>query len=189
MFLNQRFAETQMRKFLFFCILIIGLSQNARAGSDKIDPTNYICAEYVATVTIEHAPPLFEGLQIDGFVAAQEGMTVADSKILPPLMLEVYALCQSQPEAQVLPLWKKVRSRLPVATQGTWRADKTRCEAYNKNPDDGSGFVIWLDGYIRGKDHNDASILKSDLDLTNFFEKCKAEPRKLMQDAMRSVAR
>ena len=177
-----------MKKHLFVVLFLLALASPVLAGSDKIDPANYICAEYVTTVSIEHAPPLFEGLQIDGYASAREKMPVADPQILPPVMLEVYALCQSQPEAQVLPLWQKVRSRLAVAPDSSWRADRSRCEAYNSNPDDGSGFVIWLDGYLRGTDGSSASVLTSDLDLNAFLEMCKREPKKLMLDAMRESA-
>ncbi|MBQ7617385.1 MAG: hypothetical protein IJS50_00780 [Desulfovibrio sp.] len=178
-----------MKKIAPFCLLLLVCSAlPALAGSDKIEPTKYICAEYLATVSVEHAPPLFEGLQIDGYVAAEENLTVADSRIMGPLMFEVLSLCQSQPEIYVYPLWKQVRRRLPVAKDGRWRADKTTCKDYNDDPDDGSGFVIWLDGYIRGKAKNDASVLKSDLDLNAFFERCKNEPKKLMQDVMRRSA-
>lgn len=178
-----------MQKIVFFCcILMYGLSLRAYAGSDKINPADYICAEYMATISIEHAPPLFEGLQIDGYTSAKEGNTVADPRLLPPIMLEVYAMCQSQPEVQVLPLWEKVRKRLPLTPNSRWKANKTLCEQFNKDPDDGSGFVIWLDGYMRGLDGSDASVLKSDLDLNTFIEKCKREPKKLMLDVMRSAA-
>ena len=174
-----------MKKVLIFCcVFLYGLTLQAYAGSDKINPADYICAEYVATISVEHAPPLFEGLQIDGYAAAKEGKTITDPRILPPIMLEVYALCQSQPEALVLPLWQKVRSRITFPKVGEWQADKTTCEQFNLDPDDGSGFVIWLDGYNRGKNSNDASILKSDLDLNSFIESCKREPKKLMRDVM-----
>ena len=86
------------------------------------------------------------------------------------------------------PLWQKVRKRLPHAQDGPWRADKTTCKNYNDNPSDGSGFVIWLDGYLRGKNNNDASVLKSDVDLNAFFEQCKREPARLMQDVMHDCA-
>lgn len=154
-----------------------------------IDPHQYICAEYLTTVSIEHAPPLFEGLQIDGFTAANTDATVADSRILPQIMLEVYALCQSQPEMKVAPLWKQVRTRLPVKKDGLWRADRTTCASYNADPDNGSGFVIWLDGYIRGKANNTISVLKRDKDLNAFFEGCRREPDALMQDVMKKFGK
>ena len=130
--------------FIFCCIILYGLTLQAYAGSEKINPADYICAEYVATISVEHAPPLFEGLQIDGYVAAKDGSTIAEPRILPPIMLEVYALCQSQPETLVLPLWQKVRSRITLPKYSEWQADKSTCEQYNLDPDDGSGFVIWL---------------------------------------------
>ncbi|MBQ7584735.1 MAG: hypothetical protein IJU40_00605 [Desulfovibrionaceae bacterium] len=178
-----------MKRILFFsCILMVLLSGLAMAASDKINPDDYICAEYVTTISIEHAPPLFEGLQIDGYASAKEGNQIADPRTLPPIMLEVYALCQSQPEAKVLPLWQKVRTRLNLIGESRWKANKTLCEQYNKDPDDGSGFVIWLDGYMRGLDSTDRSVLKSDLDLNNFIQNCRREPKKLMLDVMRQSA-
>ena len=177
-----------MKHTALFLFLLLCMAQYVQAASDKIDPDKYICAEYLTTVSIEHAPPLFEGLQIDGYVAAKTNVSVADSRILPSLLLEVYALCQSQPEARVLPLWQQVRSRLPMAKDGLWRADKTSCAAYNADPNDGSGFVIWLDGYLRGKHNTEASVLNSDVDLNAFFEGCKMTPSALMQDVMRKYA-
>ncbi len=178
-----------MKRIVLFCAALLCLAHTAYAGSDKIDPREYICAEYLATISIEHAPPLFEALQIDGYTAAKSGKTVAFARIMPSIMLEVYALCQSQPEAKVYPLWNQVRSRLPLPDDGLWRADSTTCASYNAAPDDGSGFVIWLDGYIRGKDDNDASVLKRDKDLNSFFKGCKREPSALMQDVMRKHAK
>ncbi|MCR4666182.1 MAG: hypothetical protein K5657_02680 [Desulfovibrio sp.] len=178
-----------MKKIAVFCTLLLCAAQLSHAASEKIDPETYICAEYLTAISIEHAPPLFEGLQIDGYAAAKENSPIADSRILPPIMLEVYALCQSQPEMRVLPLWKQVRSRMPKVKDSLWRADKTSCEAYNVDPNDGSGFVIWLDGYNRGKDGTQASVLTSDFDLNAFFEGCKQEPQALMRDVMRKKAR
>lgn len=169
---------------MFFAIVHI-----AYAGSDKIAPAQYICAEYLATVSIEHAPPLFEALQIDGYTAAKMQKSVAVSRAMPTIMLEVYALCQSQPEAKVYPLWQQVRSRLPFPEDGLWNAEKTTCEAYNADPNDGSGFIIWLDGYIRGKQDNDASVLKNDKDLNAFFAGCAKNPEALVQTVMRKYAR
>ena len=34
----------------------------ARAEDEKIDPTTYICAEYVALASTQSAPPLFQSL-------------------------------------------------------------------------------------------------------------------------------
>ncbi|MBO4368878.1 MAG: hypothetical protein J5803_02080 [Desulfovibrio sp.] len=177
-----------MKKTVFFCLLLLAIGRITFAASDKIDPEQYICAEYLTTISIEHAPPLFEGLQIDGYASAKANVAIADSRILPSLMLEVYALCQSQPEAKVLPLWQQVRNRLPKAKDSLWRADKTSCEAYNVDPNNGSGFVIWLDGYNRGQTGSQASVLTSDIDLNAFFEGCKREPQALMRDVMRKYA-
>lgn len=175
--------------FSTFCTFVLFLAQVSFAGSDKINPDEYICAEYLTAVSIEHAPPLFEALQIDGYTAAKMDKTVANSRIMPPIMLEVYALCQSQPEVKVYPLWQQVRSRLPVPEDGLWRADRTTCASYNAAPNDGSGFIIWLDGYIRGKYNTSASVLKNDRDLNAFFEGCKRQPNALIQDVMRKYAK
>ncbi|MDE7241435.1 MAG: hypothetical protein K2N62_06100, partial [Desulfovibrio sp.] len=75
-----------MLKKLLPCCCALLLATTASAG-DKIDPASYICAELVAA-TVSGEPPLFEGLQLDGYAAARAGAPVADPALLQPLLLE-----------------------------------------------------------------------------------------------------
>ena len=172
-----------MLKKLLFCGCALLLAASAASAEEKIDPASYICAELVAA-TVSGEPPLFEGLQLDGYAAAKAGAPVADPALLQPLLLEVYDTCQAAPADKVLPQWQKARKEKPVATEGPWRADKTTCKDYAANEEDGSGFVIWLDGYQRGKSGQPASALESNESLDAFFNACKQQPDALMLDVL-----
>lgn len=178
-----------MKKILLLCFLLLGLPAAALAANEKIDPTTYICAELVALPTTDGQPPLFEALQIDGFASAAQGKTVADPEIMAPLLSQVYAACQSQPTEKVLTLWEKGRETLPVAEDGSWKADKTRCKDYAANEEDGSGFLVWLDGYNRQKSGKPASVLESNDTVDAYLEACGQKPEALMIDVMRESAR
>ena len=171
-----------MLKKLLLCCCALLLATTASA-EEKIDPASYICAELVAA-TVSGEPPLFEGLQLDGYAAAKTGAPVADPALLAPLLLEVYDTCQAAPGDKVLPHWEKARKTKPVATEGPWRADKTTCKDYAANEEDGSGFVIWLDGYQRGKSGQPASALESNESLDAFLDACKKQPDALMLDVL-----
>lgn len=132
-----------MKKLFILCCLMLTLPAGAQAADEKIDPSNFICAELVAISSTSGQPPLFEGLQIDGYAAAAQGKAVADPDIMAPLLEQVYAACQAKPTEKVVTLWQEARKNQPVAADGPWRADKTTCKDYNANEDDGSGFVIW----------------------------------------------
>ena len=171
-----------MRKSLLLCCCALRLATTASA-EDKIDPASNICAELVAAST-SGEPPLFDGLQLDGYAAARANAPVADPSVLAPLLLEVYDTCQAAPGDKVLPHWEKARKTKPVATEGPWRADKTTCKDAAANEEDGSGFVIWLDGYQRGKSGKPASALESNESLDAFLEACKKQPDALMLDVL-----
>ena len=172
-----------MLKTLLFCLCALVMAASAMAANDKIDPTSYICAELVAATT-SGEPPLFEGLQLDGYAAGKAGAPVADADILQPVMLEVYDTCQAAPTDKVLPHWEKARTARVLPTEGPWRADKTTCKDYAANEEDGSGFVIWLDGYQRAKSGADASALESNDSLNAFLDACNKEPDALMLDVL-----
>lgn len=172
-----------MLKPLFYCCCALLLAATAVSAEEKIDPESYICAELVAA-TVSGEPPLFEGLQLDGYAAARAGAPVADPALLQPLLLEVYDTCQAAPADKVFPHWEKARKEKLVATDGPWRADKTTCKDYAANEEDGSGFVIWLDGYQRGKSGAPASALESNESLDAFLEACKKQPDALMLDVL-----
>ena len=171
-----------LKKPLLCCCALL-LAASAVSAEEKIDPASYICADLVAA-TVSGEPPLFEGLQLDGYAAARAGAPVADPALLQPLLLEVYDTCQAAPADKVLPHWEKARKEKPVAAEGPWRADKTLCKDYAANEEDGSGFVIWLDGYQRAKSGQPASALESNESLDAFLNACKQQPDALMLDVL-----
>lgn len=164
---------------------MLTLPAGAQAADEKIDPSNFICAELVAISSTSGQPPLFEGLQIDGYAAAAQGKAVADPDIMAPLLEQVYAACQAKPTEKVVTLWQEARKNQPVTADGPWRADKTTCKDYKANEDDGSGFVIWLDGYNRQKSGKPGSVLESDDTLKAYLDACSKKPEALMLDVMR----
>lgn len=172
-----------MLKTLSLSLCALLLTANAAYAEEKIDPAQFICAELTAA-TLSGEPPLFEALQLDGYAAAKSGTVVADPELMAPLLLEVYDTCQAAPADKVLPYWEKVRKAKVLAIDGPWRADKTTCKDYAANEDDGTGFVIWLDGYQRGKSGKPASALESNESLAAFLEACKREPDALMLDVL-----
>lgn len=178
-----------MKKILLLCCLLLGLPTAALAANEKIDPATYICAELVALPTTDGQPPLFEALQIDGFASAAQGGTAAHPEIMAPLLSQVYEACQSQPTEKMLTLWEKAREALHVAEDGPWKADKTTCRDYAANEEDGSGFLVWLDGYNRQKSGTSASVLESNDTVNAYLEACNQKPEALMLDVMRESAR
>lgn len=168
-------------------LLALALALPARAG-DKIDPATYICAELLASA-VSGEPPLFEGLQLDGYAAAKNGTDVADPAIMADVLLEVFDACQARPADTVAGIWQEVRKRHPVASDGPWRAGKTTCKDYAANEDDGSGFVIWLDGYRRGKSNDGTSVLESDETLDGYLDACRKRPDALMLDVLNERTR
>lgn len=176
-----------MSRISLFCLLFFTLAlvcaTPAKAVNEKIDPQNYICAELVAS-NVSGQPPLFEGLQLDGYTAAKMGEKTADPRIMQPILIAVSDSCAAKPTDKVIAHWREVRKQLPIPADSPWRADKTTCKDYADNPDDGSGFLIWLDGYNRGKNSKAASVLESDEKIDAFLEACKKRPEALMLDVM-----
>lgn len=172
-----------MLKNLLLCCGALLLAATTASAEEKIDPAAYICAELVAATT-SGQPPLFEGLQLDGYAAARAGAPVADPSLLAPLLLEVYDTCEAAPADKVLPHWEKARKEKAVATEGPWRADRTTCKDYAADEEDGSGFVIWLDGYQRARSGHDASALESNESLEAFLDACRKQPDALMLDVL-----
>jgi hypothetical protein len=154
-------------------------------SEEKIDPADFICAELVALPTTTGEPSLFEALQIDGYVSAARNNNVADPQIMAPLLEQVYMACQANPTEKVLTFWRSGQEMFTIAEDGPWKADKTTCGDYAVNEEDGSGFLIWLDGYNRQKNGLTASVLENDASLNAFLAKCKKEPQSLMLDVMK----
>ena len=115
-------------------------------------------------------------------------MPVADPTTMPAVLGEVFAACQAKPTEKAAVLWKEIRKSLPAPADGPWKADKTTCKDYSDNPDDGSGFVIWLDGYHRGKSGKPASVLENNESLAAYLEACSQKPEALMLDVMAESA-
>lgn len=170
-----------MRILLFVLALI--MAGSAQAADEKIDPTTYICAEIVAS-SVDGVPPIFEGLQLDGYAAAIANHTVADPQGLEQILIAVSDSCAAKPEEKALAHWQNARKLFPAGDEGKWRADKTTCGDYQSNPDDGSGFVIWLDGYQRAKTGKSASVFADQSTLDHFLEVCEKNPQRLMYDVM-----
>ncbi|MDR0816603.1 MAG: hypothetical protein LBN28_04350, partial [Desulfovibrio sp.] len=168
-----------MKKLLLLCLLTFSLTWPALAD-EKIDPAAFICAELVALPTTTGEPSLFEALQIDGYASAAMGNTVADPQIMAPLLEQVYLACQTEPTEKVLTFWQETRKTMPNTDESPWRADKTTCGDYSANEEDGSGFVIWLDGYNRQKSGKPASVLESDATLNAFLKSCADQPKTLL---------
>ncbi|MDE5833242.1 MAG: hypothetical protein K2H64_09765 [Desulfovibrio sp.] len=171
-------------KFILTPLLFFAcLAAPALGADEKIDPKTYICAELIASA-VDGVPPIYEGLQLDGFIAGQKGAPVADPELLQPLLLAVFDSCSAEPADKAAEHWAKSRESWPIDPDGAWRADKTTCADYAKNPDDGSGFVIWLDAYNRAAKNTDKSVLADQETLEAFLDKCSKNPGKLMIDVM-----
>ena len=179
-----------MKNLLVLCCLLLGLPVAVQAGNDKIDPSAYVCAELITQPIADGGQaPIFEGLQIDGYVSAKMGNPIADPETLAPMLGQVYAACQVDPTKKVATVWQETRKNFPVGTTSTWRADKTLCKDYTANPDDGSGFEIWLDAYNRGKSGKPASVLVNDDTLKAYLDACTKKPDALMLDVLAESAK
>lgn len=170
---------------LAFVLLMTGFVQ---AADEKIDPATYICAELIAA-NIDGQPPIYEGLQLDGYYSAKKGYPEADASILAPMLVEVSDSCASQPAETALSHWEKARENHSIDQSGIWNANKYTCADYIADPDNGSGFVIWLDAYNRAKTGKSASVLGSQEAIDNFLEVCKANPQRLMLDIINETGR
>ena len=128
-----------MKKWLLCCCLLLALPLAVRAEDEKIDPANYICAEFVAQGAVSQDPPVFQALQIDGFVSSNIGYTVADPQAINVLVPQAYLMCQEQPTTVVLTEADPVRSRIDrivlrydAAAKKTSRAARKKAAAAKK---------------------------------------------------------
>lgn len=177
-----------MPKKLFSLLLLCSLATPALGADDKIDPETYICAELVAA-SVDGAPPIYEGLQLDGYIAAQKGQPVADPEALAPLLLAVSDSCTAKPADKAKDHWQEIREDLVLMDDGKWRADTTTCGDYAADEDNGSGFIIWADAYYRGKSGKKTSILKDQATFDQFMKACKASPGRLLIDVIADNAK
>ena len=177
-----------MIKFLLFCCAGLAFSTMTWAG-EKIDPAAFICAELIASPTTTGEPPLFEALQIDGYVSAAHDNIVADPRIMAPLLEQVYVACQAAPTEKVLTFWQQGREAFAIDEKSPWRADTTTCGDYAADEDDGSGFLVWLDGYNRQKNAQTVSVLTTNESLEAFLDSCKKQPKALMLEVMKEQSK
>lgn len=180
-----------MKKMLFSLVLLATatLSGQTAMAADKITPATFICAEFDALISATNQAPIFEGLQLDGYAAAKDGVDAADPSVLGDILVEIAGQCATKPADTVVPMWQKVRKNLHPDTNGAWSATKSTCKQFNNDRDNGEGFVVWLDGYNRQKTGKDASILGSQESYDAYFAACKANPDKLMLDVIRELAK
>ena len=178
-----------MRKLLLACLLALACPGLACADNDKIDPATYVCAELVSEPGImKGEPPLFQALQIDGYVAAELKMDVASPDTVQVMMQQTFMWCQKPPDVPVINPWREARKTGPVP-EGHWNAHTSTCRDYALNPDDASGFIIWLDGYNRKFRNTAKSVLNSDADLQEFIDACTISPSRTMLDVLNEHAK
>lgn len=179
-----------MKTLCLCCCLLLSLPSPLLAANEKIDPASYICAELVTEpMTDGGEPPVFAALQIDGYASAKAGNTVADAETLAVLLRQVYTICQSKPADKVLSIWQETRKTIPAATESRWQSDKTTCKDYAEDTENGSGFVIWLDGFHRGTKGSSESVLNDDDTLNAYLAACAKKPDTLMLEVMDSFAK
>lgn len=174
--------------YAFFAAAFNLAAYAAFAADEKIDPETYICAELIAS-NVTGNPPIYEGLQLDGYASAKSGNLVADPTTLPDMLIRVSDACSAVPSEKALGHWMQARKSIPVDDSGPWRADKTTCADFAANEDDGSGFIIWLDAWQRGKSGKAASVLKDQPTLDNFLNACRKNPGRLVRDVLAENAR
>lgn len=175
-------------KFMMSILSIFALASPALAVDEKIDPATYICAELVASNTTGQ-PPLFEALQLDGYLSGQNRVQAPDPDNLAEMLIVVSDSCAAKPTDRVLDHWKQARKSIPANTDGAWRADKTTCGDYYANEEDGSGFIIWLDAWQRATSGKPASVFTDQETLDKFLAACKNQPGKLVREVMAENAR
>lgn len=177
-----------MKLLVVTLTIALSLLGQAWAADEKIEPESYICAELIAA-NLDGVPPIYEGLQLDGYYSAQKGLKFADANILAPMLVEVSDSCAAEPTEKALKHWETARKNYPVEENGLWNVSTYKCGDYAENPDDGSGFVIWMDAYNRAKTGKSASVLSSQEAIDQFVEVCKANPGKLMLDVINETVR
>lgn len=174
-----------VRKLLLSLVLVLSLPALARADNDLIQPDAYLCAELISEPGImKGEPPLFQALQVDGWVSAEIGQNIASPDTVQVVLTQTYMWCQKNPDVKVMQPWKEMRSTGPKV-EGRWNAETSTCRDYALDPDDASGFIIWLDAWNRKTQNTAKSILKSDSDIQEFIDACMISPQKKMIDVLR----
>lgn len=179
-----------VRKLLLSLVLVLSLPALALADNDLIQPDGYLCAELISEPGImKGEPPLFQGLQVDGWVSAEIGQDIASPDTVQVVLTQAYVWCQKNPGVKLVQPWKEMRTTGPKVQQGQWNARTSTCRDYALAPDDASGFIIWLDAWNRRTQNTARSILKSDADIQEFIDACMISPQKKMIDVLREHAK
>ncbi len=186
------FAEIRqqmLHKPILAALFLVCLPSLALADNEKIDPATYLCAEFISSeAALGGQPPLFEGLQIDGYASAALDMDVASSDTISILLGQAFLWCEKRPSDTVLSIWQRVRG-ISAVPQGNWHAKTATCADYAMNQEDASGFIIWLDAYNRKAQNTTRSILNTDEDLQAFIDACLLSPGRTMLEVLRENAR
>jgi hypothetical protein len=176
-----------LKKTLLPCLMLCLLALPAKAD-ELVDPSSFICAELVA-LTVSGLPPMFEALQIDGYSSAGRDNVIADPMIMQSLLVDTIQACENRPTDKVLAIWDKLSSLRTYDKQSRWKADTTTCGDYYEDEENGSGFVIWLDGYNRKKNKTKDSVFRDDATTQDFLNACKEKPKALVFDVLKESAR
>ncbi|HIW01187.1 MAG TPA: hypothetical protein H9894_08370 [Candidatus Desulfovibrio intestinipullorum] len=178
-----------LKKMLFAAFTLLCMPGFVMAANEKIDPATYLCAEYVSSeAVLQGEPPLFEGLQIDGYASAAVNMDVASPDTLHILLGQAYMWCEKRPTDTVLSVWQQMRATGPVPI-GEWNAKTSTCADFAMAQEDASGFIIWLDGYNRRLQNTTKSILNSDEDIQSFIDACLISPKRTMLEVLQEQAK
>ena len=103
-----------VRKLLLSLVLVLSLPALARADNDLIQPDAYLCAELISEPGImKGEPPLFQALQVDGWVSAEIGQNIASPDTVQVVLTQTYMWCQKNPDVKVMQPWKEMRSTGP----------------------------------------------------------------------------
>lgn len=180
--------DKKMHRHVLTALFMFMIATPVLGADEKIDPETYICAELVAA-SVDGVPPIYEGLQLDGYVAAKNNLPVADPEALAPLLIAVSDSCTAKPGDKAIEHWKEIRENIVLQDEGSWRSDKTTCGDYYADEENGSGFIIWADAYNRGKTGKKESILKDQATFDHFLEVCKSSPGKLVIDVIAENAK
>ncbi|MDO5537702.1 MAG: hypothetical protein Q4F72_09270 [Desulfovibrionaceae bacterium] len=178
-----------LRRMLLCAVALLCVPALAHAANDKIDPATYLCAEYQTNeMVLKGQPPLFEGLQIDGYASADVNMDIASADTVHVLLGQVYLWCENRPTEPVYTVWRQLRATGPVPL-GNWNAKTSTCGDMAQDMDNASGFIIWLDGYNRRLQNTSKSILNSDEDLQGFIDACMLSPSRTMLEVLQEHAK
>ncbi len=151
-----------MKEALFAALLALCLAAPALPPATKIDPETYICAELLASNT-SGEPPLLKACRWKAMPAQKAAARSWPTSFCHGTYayLDIRHLPGRADRHEFCPTGTRSGKNLPIATEGPYRADKTTCGEYYADEDNGSGFLIWLDGWQRAKNGRQDSIFEN----------------------------